>query len=145
LARLSLLAHLASSDIVAAQRGRPFIRDESRQEVLTVLTTLVTQRPSALLAARTPVSAVASSPFPIAVIHAAVVDHPVVRGPLAADAPQLARVRQVHVQAELGWSLMRADGGYGINGSTDEGVAMTAAKRFFDVARSGVPPRGRPV
>jgi hypothetical protein len=94
---------------------------ESRQEVLTVKTILITTRPSALAAACAPVSTV------------------------TVGAPQLSQVHQVQPQAELTWALVRTGASYGINGSTVKGIETIAMKRFVDGARGGVPPRGRPV
>jgi hypothetical protein len=112
--------------------------------VLTVKMILIDRRPSALAAACAPVSAVPSRSFPTAVIHDAVVDHPVVWGPVTADAPQLPQVHQIQVQAELARSLVRTGESYGTSVSTVQGAEM-AAKRLFNATRSGVPPRGRPV
>lgn len=106
------------------------------------LTTIT--RPSALAAACAPVSAAAARPLPTARVRDAVVAHPVGWRPVTADAPQLPQVHQVQAQAEMGPALVRTGASYGINGSTVEGIEM-AAKRLFDGARGGVPPRGRPV
>lgn len=105
----------------------------------------MTSEPSARAAVRTPVSAVSSLAGP-ALIPTVVVDQPVARLRVTADAPS--SLPQAHqAPAQVGPyqdHLGAVDGGNGFNGSTVMGFTTGAAKRFAAAAR-GVPPRGRPV
>ena len=86
------------------------------------------ERPSLLLAAACAPSALVPSTAPVAV--------------LAAERAPVSQVHQVWTQAELGRSLISADGTYGTTGFV--GSNGISVKRMTDGA-SGVPPRGRPV
>jgi len=110
-----------------------------------VKNTAIVERPSALVAVCAPVSAVWLRSPSTSVVRDAVAVHRAGRGTATADAPQLPQVHQIQVQAELARTMVPVSGSYGINGSTVEGTEMAAKKRLFNVARGGVPPRGRPV
>jgi hypothetical protein len=126
----------------AAQRRWTKFCDERGQEVATVKIMLMTGRPSALSAARTPVS-VARQRSVSAAAHASVVGIAAVRSRTCAVTAPLSQVHQAQVQAELATVLVRAAESYGITGFMGNGIEA-GKQQLVDGAR-GVPPRGRPV
>ena len=111
----------------------------------------MTSEPSAFAAARTPVSDVPAHVGAALIPTTAtsiVMDQPVARVRMTADAPfslPLPQVHQVPAQAGVAEAHLGAvENGYRVNGFTVKGFAAGATRRSADAAR-GVPPRGRPV
>lgn len=103
----------------------------------------ITSDPSALAAARTPVSVESSV---CALIPTMVVDQPVAQVRMTVDAPpSLPQAHWVPAPAGPAQGLPGiGDGGNGFDGFTVKGFTTGATKRYAAAAR-GVPPRGRPV
>jgi hypothetical protein len=112
--------------------GGPAVNDEGRQEVTTVKLFLTSERPSALSAAWTQVSAVRPRSAS-AVAHATVVGSPAVRIRTCPDQTSFPQVESVQSPVPVVQDMAGIAGTYGTNGIAE----------LNDVR--GVPPRGRPV